>query len=46
MQNIKKYPIVQEKMINNILKIHAWFFNSETNEMSEWQKAENKFIAI
>lgn len=46
MQNIKKYPVVQEKMINDALKIHAWFFNSETNEISEWQKAANKFVAI
>ncbi len=42
-ENLKSYPIVQQKLKKGRLKIHGWFFNFEQSMVYEWHEAENKF---
>jgi carbonic anhydrase len=44
--NLMTYPIVLEKIQNNKLKIHAWFFDFEQYVIYEWSPAQNDFVAI
>lgn len=45
-ENIKKYPIVQEKLQHQTLSIHAWFFDVDKNSIHEWDKHTHQFESI
>lgn len=43
LENIKKYPVVQEKMKKNTLSLHAWFYDLDQNLVFEWDETEISF---
>jgi carbonic anhydrase len=45
-ENIKKYPIVQQKLANHSLNILAWFFDFNQNLMYEWDEEDAVFKAL
>jgi carbonic anhydrase len=45
-KNIKTYPIVQQKLKQKSLNIHAWFFDFNQNFMYEWHAASSQFEAL
>lgn len=45
-ENVRTYPIVQEKMALGEIKIHAWFYDIGKAELKEWNKEKNDFISI
>jgi len=42
-ENLKRYPIVKEKLVNKSLKVHAWFFDLPESLMYEWDEKEKIF---
>jgi carbonic anhydrase len=44
--NLKQYPIVQSKLKNHSLNIHAWFFNFDESMIYEWNNELNKFSPV
>lgn len=45
-ENIKSYPIVQEKLANQSLSIHAWFYDLDKTLMYEWDEEDAVFKAL
>ena len=45
-ENIKKYPAVQDKLQRGTLGLHAWFFDAEEDVMHEWDKSTQHFELI
>lgn len=45
-QNLKQYPIVQEKLEDNSLNIHGWFIDLEGHVIYEWSSEEQMFKPI
>lgn len=45
-ENLKKYPIVQEKLANNSLYIHGWFFDFDQSLVFEWNEASRTFLPL
>ncbi len=45
-KNLSSYPIVQERLQQNLLTIHGWFFEFNTNTISEWDPKTNVFTDI
>lgn len=45
-KNIKRYPIVRQKIMDKTLAIHAWFFDFEQNIVYEWNKREKAFTPV
>lgn len=43
---LKEYPIVQEKMANQGLSIHAWFFDFDRNCIYEWDPKTDMFKSL
>lgn len=46
LENLKTYPIVQEKIESRSLRIHGWFYNIGLGELSEWSETQKKFIPL
>jgi carbonic anhydrase len=47
MENLKKYPIVQQRIASGKpLAIYGWFFSLEDNLVYEWDELENRFMPI
>jgi carbonic anhydrase len=46
LENLKQYPSVQKKLLQNALSLHAWFYDIEQNCISEWDEDQAIFIAI
>jgi carbonic anhydrase len=44
--NLRLYPIVLEKIRNNNLRMHAWFYDFEKSLVYEWSPDEMKFTPI
>lgn len=44
--NLKTYPIVQEKLANHSLNLHAWYFDLDQNLMYEWDERDSAFKAL
>ncbi len=42
-ENLKTYPLVQQKLSAGKLKIHGWFFNFDQNMIYEWDSQQKKF---
>lgn len=45
-ENIKQYPIVQQRLAEGSLSLHAWFFDFNQNVMYEWQEKTGTFKAL
>ncbi|HVY53853.1 MAG TPA: bifunctional SulP family inorganic anion transporter/carbonic anhydrase [Gammaproteobacteria bacterium] len=45
-KNLKTYPIVQEKLKQKTLNIHAWFFDFNQSIMHEWHEDTNQYEAL
>ena len=45
-ENLKTYPIVQEKMANQGMSIHAWFFDFDRNCIYEWDPETDMFKSL
>lgn len=45
-QNLKTYPIVQEKIANGTLNIHGWFFDFKRRMVFEWSEEMQSFVSI
>ena len=44
LENLKTYPLVQEKLSQKELKISIWFFNALDESIEEWDEATQRFI--
>jgi carbonic anhydrase len=44
--NLKKYPLIAEKLKNNNLRIHGWWFNLATADVYYYNYEIEKFILI
>lgn len=44
--NLKTYPVVLDKIKQNKITIHAWFFNFEEYLVYEWNDERNEFVPI
>jgi carbonic anhydrase len=45
-ENIKKYPIVRDKLENNSVKIHAWHYDAEQKTLHQWNPKTHQFQLI
>ena len=46
MDHLRTYPIIQEKLKNNSLNIHGWYFDIATGDVYAFEEAFNRFIII
>ena len=46
MDNLKTYPLVQERLKNNTLGIHGWWFDLATADVYYYNHTRSKFIVI
>lgn len=42
-ENLKQYPVIQEKLAEKTLNIHAWFFDLDQSLMYEWDEVDASF---
>lgn len=42
--NLKTYPVIQRKLENQTLHLHAWYFDFEQNLVYEWNGSEFKAL--
>ena len=45
-ENLKTYPIIQQKLQDKCLNIHGWFFDFDESLVYEWRQHENEFKSI
>lgn len=45
-ENIKKYPLVRDRLENDTLTIHAWYYDAENRSFHEWDAKNHRFQAI
>ncbi|MFZ2314126.1 MAG: bifunctional SulP family inorganic anion transporter/carbonic anhydrase [Gammaproteobacteria bacterium] len=45
-ENLKEYPVVQERMVNYGLNIYAWFFDFDRNCIYEWDPKSDIFKSL
>lgn len=45
-ENLKKYPIVQERISAGTLAIHGWFYDFDHHDVYEWHPQEQRFKSI
>lgn len=45
-QNLKTYPLIQQKLADNALNIHGWFFDFDESLIYEWNDQKNHFQSI
>lgn len=46
LNTLKQYPIVRERLENETLQLHGWFFEFNSGRVYEWSEAANKFKFI
>lgn len=46
LNNLIKFPWVQERVKDNRLKLHGWYFDISSGEISQYNTKLNKFTAI
>lgn len=46
MKNLQSYPIVQERLLKNELKIHGWWFELATASVYAYEEKLNKFVIV
>jgi len=46
LENLKTYPIVQEKLANGQIRLHGWYYNISTASLNEWDEKQNMFVPI
>jgi len=46
LDHLRTYPAVKEKIEQNLLKIHGWWFDLKTANIYAYEEPENKFILI
>lgn len=44
--NCLSYPWIKEKLSNDTLRIHQWFFNIQTGELSAYCDKQNEYTAL
>lgn len=44
-KNLKTYPIVQEKLGQNQIRLHAWYYDIGASEVTEWNEEMGQFGA-
>ena len=45
-EHLKMYPFVREAVAAGRLRLHAWLYNLETGELSEYSAAEGDFVPL
>ncbi|HLE11639.1 MAG: carbonic anhydrase [Bdellovibrionales bacterium RIFOXYD12_FULL_39_22] len=45
-ENLKTYPIVQERILNGTLKLHSWWFDLKTIGVHYYDESEQQFVLI
>jgi carbonic anhydrase len=45
-ENLKTYPIVQQKLALGTLNIHGWFFNFDQNMVYAWDAEQKQFKSL
>ncbi len=46
MENLKTYPLIQEKLKAKKIRIRVWFYDIGKVELEEWNEEENMFLII
>jgi len=46
LEHLRSYPVVQERLAANQLKLHAWWFQLSTANVYAYEEAEEKFVLI
>lgn len=45
-ENIKKYPLVRDRLENNTLRIHAWYYDAEQKSLQQWNAKSHRFHTL
>lgn len=46
LENIKKYPIVRDRLENGSITIHAWYYDAENKLFQQWNAKNHLFQTI
>ena len=46
LENLKSYPVVQDRLREGKLKLHGWWFNIKEAEVYNYEQSENRFHLI
>ncbi|MDR3476978.1 MAG: bifunctional SulP family inorganic anion transporter/carbonic anhydrase [Gammaproteobacteria bacterium] len=46
MENIKSYPIVQEKLKSGEVELHGWYYDISTGGLKEWDETQQLFALM
>jgi carbonic anhydrase len=45
-ENIKSYPIVQEKLLAGEVELHGWYYDIATGDLKEWDETQQAFVLM
>ncbi len=45
-ENLKTYPLIQERLRSGQLRIHSWYYNIGDSELEEWDEDRQLFVTI
>jgi carbonic anhydrase len=45
-ENLKTYPLIQERLKTGKLRIHSWYYNIGDSELEEWDEKKQLFVTI
>lgn len=46
LMNLKTFPWIEERIKNNELSIHAWYFHLESGNIQSYQDTDNEFVSL
>ena len=46
LDNLRSYPVVQERVASGALELHAWFFHIGTGEIEQWDTDASEWIHV
>ncbi len=45
-ENLKTYPLIQERIKAGKLRVHSWYYNIGDSELEEWNEERQLFVTI
>ena len=45
-EHLKTYPIVRDKLAAGEVRLHGWFYEIESSDVSAWDEASKRFHAL
>jgi carbonic anhydrase len=46
LENLKTYPIVQEKLSSGEIRLHGWYYSISSSTVNEWDEKQQMFVPI